>query len=162
MSAATIQIQTSSPDETEALGEVLATFIPSGTVVALYGNLAAGKTCLVHGFAKAFKVQEPVSSPTFTIVNEYHGTETLYHIDLYRLTTLGEIYDIGCEEYIDTPPGICLIEWAERAEVVLPASRVTIRMEHKGEDLRSITINTEAPLDEGWQEALQERFTQET
>ena len=162
MSAAAVQIRSHSPDETEALGETLAPFIPAGTVIALYGSLATGKTCLVRGLAHTFKVQEPVSSPTFTIVNEYHGAQTLYHIDLYRLTTLEEIYNLGCEEYFDNPHGICLIEWAERAEDVLPTSRVNIRMEHRGQDMRSITIDIDAPLNDGWQEALRKRFPQET
>jgi tRNA threonylcarbamoyladenosine biosynthesis protein TsaE len=162
MTDSAIHIQTNSPDETEALGELIAPFIPVGTIIALYGDLAAGKTCLVHGFAKAFKVKDPVSSPTFTIVNEYHGTQTLYHLDLYRLTTPRDLYDIGCEEYFDNPGGICLIEWAERAEEILPVSRLNIRMEHQGEDLRAITINSDAPLAAGWLEAVKKRFAQET
>lgn len=160
MSKTSIHIRTTSPDETEAVGETLAPFIPSGTVMALYGNLAAGKTCLVHGIARAFSVEEPVSSPTFTIVNEYHGTRVIYHLDLYRLMSHEDIFDLGYEEFFDDPPGICIIEWAERASDLLPSERVDIRMDHEGEDLRSILIETDGLLDDGWQDALREKFTQ--
>ncbi|MBN4046796.1 tRNA (adenosine(37)-N6)-threonylcarbamoyltransferase complex ATPase subunit type 1 TsaE [bacterium AH-315-P07] len=159
MSDTTLQIETASPEQTEALGEALAHAMFPGTLIALYGDLAAGKTCLVHGIAQAFEVQEPVSSPTFTIVNEYHGTQTLYHIDLYRLTSLEEIQDLGFEEYIDHPEAICIIEWAERADELLPESRVNIRMEHLGEDQRSISIQALTPMKDGWQEALLKHAT---
>ena len=144
------------PDETEAFGQRLASVIPSGTIIALYGNLAAGKTCFVHGFAKAFNVAEPVNSPTFTIINEYHGTQTLFHLDLYRLTTVAEVYDLGYEDLFDSPQGICLVEWPERADSVLPKERIDIRMSHKSEDAREITVEVNLPLLDGWEHVLNE------
>lgn len=156
----TLHIQTASPEETESLGKCLAPFIPTGTIVALYGDLAAGKTCLVHGIARAHGVNEAVSSPTFTIINEYHGTETLFHLDLYRFTTAREIYDLGYEELFDNPAGICLVEWAERADTFLPKKHVSIRLSHQGENERTVTIEDESALRVGWREALLAQFSQ--
>ena len=156
----TVQIQTKSPDETEALGKALAPFLPSSGVVGLYGNLAAGKTCFVHGFGTAFAIEESVSSPTFTIINEYHGSNTIFHLDLYRLNTVEELVDLGYEELFDAPVGICLIEWAERAGGVLPDAHVEIHFEHAGEDLRNITIHDHGVLKTGWAEELESSFTQ--
>jgi tRNA threonylcarbamoyladenosine biosynthesis protein TsaE len=159
MSDTTVHIQTLSPDETEEVGRILAPFVELGAVIALYGNLAAGKTCLVHGFAAAFHVKERVNSPTFTIINEYHGDQTLFHLDLYRLTTAAEIYDLGYEEIFDNEEGICLVEWAERADDLLPKDHIAIRLEHINESARGITIDAHTNVKPGWQDALRKRFS---
>ena len=143
-----------SAEQTEALGAALLALLPERTVVALYGNLAAGKTCLVRGMAKAAKVETAVSSPTFVVVNEYRGARTLHHLDLYRLVELTEIVTIGFEELFEPDDGVTLVEWAERAESLLPKWRVNIRLEHAGQDKRTITIENCNVLHEGWQEQI--------
>lgn len=133
-------LRTHSPEETESLGRALAEVIPAGSVVALYGELAAGKTCLVRGMAGRFGDPRAVTSPTFTLVQEYGDKPRLYHLDLYRLESLAEIIDLGYDELLDNPDAVCVIEWAERAAPLLPDSRIDIRLEHAGGDARTITI----------------------
>ncbi len=144
--------ETRSPDETERLGRALAELLPTGTVVALRGDLAAGKTCLVRGMAARFAADAPVSSPTFTLVNEYGTTSRLYHLDLYRLAP-EEVADLGYEELFE-PDGVTVVEWAERAEKLLPDRRVDVELEHAGGDRRRITVHDRGVLAEGWQQVL--------
>lgn len=155
-----LTLETTSPEHTHAIGRALADFLVPGTVVALFGNLAAGKTCLVHGVGEGFGVAEPVNSPTFTLVNEYHGSFTIYHLDLYRLTTAAELYDLGYEDILDAPDGICLIEWAERAGTVLPKQHVRVTLEHAGEDARKITVAADGLLSTGWQAGIRDALDQ--
>jgi len=109
----TEEIRTSSEDETAAAGERLAASLNPGDVVLLYGDLGAGKTAFVRGLARGLgALPEDVSSPTFTIVQEYHGRATLYHVDLYRLEP-AEVDDLGLDELV-CGDGIVAIEWAER------------------------------------------------
>ena len=158
MSKNTLTLHTNSPEETQALGVILAQHMPDQVVVALYGDLAAGKTCLTHGFGEAYAVVEAISSPTFTLVNEYHGSKLIYHLDLYRLTSMEELIDLGYEDLLDTPNGICLIEWAERADTMLPTEHIAIRMSHEGEDLRKIEIDDADLMINGWREAIALQF----
>ncbi len=148
-----ITIETHSPQETEALGEAISRLLPIGSLVTLRGDLAAGKTCLVRGMAKRFQTGEAVASPTFTIVNQYGNDPKFYHVDLYRMADLEEVADLGYDELFE-PDGICAVEWAERAEGLLPEKRVDILLEHAGEDSRRITISNLGVLQEGWQAAL--------
>ena len=128
-----------SPEETEALGERLAELLPAGTVLALYGDLAAGKTCLVRGMARAFG-DSGVHSPTFTLVNAYGTAERrLLHVDLYRLQDPGELAELGFEDIFD-PTGICALEWPERASALLPDRRVDLFLEHLSENERRIRM----------------------
>lgn len=145
-------LQTSSPEQTERLGRALAGLLPRGTVVALRGELAAGKTCLVRGMASLFAPGELVTSPTFTLVNEYGADIRFYHMDLYRLADPREMADLGYEELFD-PEGVCAVEWAERVETLLPERRVDVLLEHEGEDARAITIINHGVLPAGWQES---------
>jgi tRNA threonylcarbamoyladenosine biosynthesis protein TsaE len=109
-------------------------------VVALHGNLGAGKTCFTQGLAQAAGVKEPVCSPTYTLISEYQGTVPFHHIDLYRLGGPEEAYDLGLDEYLETA-GITVIEWAERAAELLPPHTIHIRLERGGEEcLRRIEI----------------------
>ena len=109
----TEEIRTSSEDETAAAGERLAASLNPGDVVLLYGDLGAGKTAFVRGLARGLGAPpDDVSSPTFTIVQEYHGRATLYHVDLYRLEP-AEVDDLGLDELV-CGDGIVAIEWAER------------------------------------------------
>ena len=120
---------TYSPDETRALAARMAERLQPGDVLALHGDLGAGKTCFIQGLAQALAVDQPVSSPTYTLVNEYRGRLPLYHIDLYRLQTADEALDFGLDEYMDGT-GITAIEWAERADQALPERTIHVRLRH--------------------------------
>jgi tRNA threonylcarbamoyladenosine biosynthesis protein TsaE len=117
------------PDETRAFARQMATQLGPGTVLALHGDLGAGKTCFVQGLAAGLDVQQPVSSPTYTLVNEYRGRLPLYHVDLYRLHSADAALDMGLDEYLDGA-GITAIEWPERAAAVLPARTRHIQFSH--------------------------------
>lgn len=112
--------------------------LKSGAVLALHGELGSGKTCFVQGLARALGVRQPVTSPTFTIVNEYSGRCPLVHIDLYRISDPQELLSIDFENYLDTE-GIVVIEWAERAGNWLPGNTMHIYFE-TGPDLNKRTI----------------------
>lgn len=132
---------THSPAETEALGARLADALDAGRVVAFTGDLGAGKTAFVSGMARALGVEERVTSPTFTIVNEYEGGRLpLFHFDMYRLGDADELFHIGWEDYL-ARGGICAVEWSENvAEAIEPdAVRVSI-VRGDGDDDRRITI----------------------
>ena len=140
---------TCSPEETEALGERLAKHLRPGDVVAYYGDLGAGKTAFTRGLARGLGITEPVTSPTYTIVNEYlSGRMPLFHFDMYRLHSADELFDIGWEEYLERG-GVCAVEWSENVEDTLEHPiRVTIR--RSGDMARDITIEGgEALADSG-------------
>jgi len=120
-------VETNSPEETWMLAAELAEEIPPGTVIALHGDLGAGKTCFIQGLAVALGIDEPVNSPTYTIIGEYIGRLPLHHIDLYRLSGPTEALGLGLEEYFDAN-GITAIEWAERAEGLLPPDLLHIEI----------------------------------
>ncbi|MFZ1082230.1 MAG: tRNA (adenosine(37)-N6)-threonylcarbamoyltransferase complex ATPase subunit type 1 TsaE [Candidatus Kryptoniota bacterium] len=124
--------------ETIKLGKEFAKRLQAGNLVALYGDLGAGKTQFVKGVCEAFEVKEIVNSPTFTIVNEYHGTMPVFHIDLYRMKSVDEIFGIGFDEYLESG-GICLVEWAEKLDGILPARRYDVKMSVVNETTREIT-----------------------
>ena len=129
--------------ETEALGETLARRLKAGDVIAFSGDLGAGKTAFTRGLARGLGVTERVTSPTFTIVNEYLGGRLpLFHFDLYRLGSAEELFDIGWEDYLDRG-GVCAVEWSENGEGVLEEPiRVDIRR-GAADDQRVITITGE-------------------
>ena len=115
-------------------------------IVALHGNLGAGKTCFTQGLAQAAGVVEPVCSPTYTLISEYQGDIPFHHIDLYRLSGPQEALDLGLDEYLETD-GITVIEWAERAAELIPPNAIHIRLE-RGDDEQMRTIEVvENPLD---------------
>ena len=118
-----------SSGETFNIAKKFAKQLEPGAVVALYGDLGSGKTTFVQGICKAFEVRDNVSSPTFTLINEYSGRLPIYHFDFYRIENLHEIWQLGCEEYFQGD-GICLIEWAEKVEKLLPEKRIEIRFKH--------------------------------
>ena len=147
---------THSPEHTERVGCVLAALLPAGAVVALRGALATGKTCLVRGMATHFDPKAPVHSPTFTLVNQYGGPRRLYHLDLYRLSGPADLVDLGYEELFE-PDGVCVVEWAERAEALLPPRRMDVFLEHVGEESRRLVfVDLTGMLPEGWRDALQQ------
>ncbi len=130
---------THSPAETEKIGEALGRILPAGTIIAYRGNLGAGKTAFTRGLARGLGYTEAVTSPTYTIVNEYLGGRLpLFHFDMYRLSSADDLWDIGWEDYLDRN-GICAVEWSENvADALEGAMNVTI--ERLGEDERRITI----------------------
>ncbi len=134
---------TRSAQQTRALGEELALLLQPGDVLALQGDLGAGKTCLIQGICQGLQVEDVVNSPTFILVNEYAGridtTEIpVYHFDLYRLADAAELVDLGLEDYIGAG-GISLFEWAERAADLLPEPRWDIELEQIADDERQIS-----------------------
>ncbi len=131
--------KTHGPEETERLGQRLAMALRPGDVVAYYGDLGAGKTAFTRGLARGLGVRETVTSPTYTIVNEYlSGDMPLFHFDMYRLSSAEELFDIGWEDYL-AQDGVCAVEWSEHVEEALEgAIRVSIR--RTGDWDREITI----------------------
>lgn len=126
--------------ETEALGEELAKGLAPGSVVAFTGDLGAGKTAFTRGLARGLGITQPVTSPTFTIVNEYEGGRLpLFHFDLYRLSSSEELFDIGWEDYL-ARGGVCAVEWSEIAEDALEACIHVDFKRGDGESTRIITI----------------------
>mgnify|MGYP000754968114 CR=1 FL=1 len=133
--------------ETESIGEKFAKDLPDGTVIAMYGDLGAGKTAFVRGMAKGMGLTCRVSSPTFTIVNEYIGERELIHFDMYRLESADELFDIGWEDYLDRG-GVCAVEWSENVRDALPPDAVTVTIARcpENDGWRSITIEGGEPL----------------
>ena len=130
---------THSPAGTEAVGEALAKVLVPGTVVAYRGDLGAGKTAFTRGLARGLGCRELVTSPTYTIVNEYLGGRLpLFHFDMYRLASSDDLWDIGWEDYLERG-GVCAVEWSENVEDALEGA-ITITIEKLGEDSRRITI----------------------
>jgi tRNA threonylcarbamoyladenosine biosynthesis protein TsaE len=132
---------TNSPAETEALGERLAGRLTPGAVVAYTGDLGAGKTAFTRGLARGLGVTEPVTSPTFTIVNEYEsGRLPLFHFDMYRLGSSEELYDIGWEDYLSRG-GVCAVEWSEIVDDALEPDAIRVDLRRgETENRRQVTI----------------------
>ena len=133
------RIITSSPGETKKLGEKIAQNLYPGLVVALFGPLGSGKTCLTQGICSGLDVKDFVVSPSFVLINEYQGKYKVYHIDLFRLEKLSEIINLGYEEYF-YGEGVCIVEWAEKASALLPEKRIDIHLKILSENEREIRI----------------------
>ncbi len=131
--------QTNSEKETEQLAERLSSYFAPGDVIALYGNLGAGKTSFVRGLVKGLGSMDLVNSPTFTIINHYAGPVPIYHFDVFRLNDELEIEDLDIDHYL-YGDGICVIEWAEKAEALLPSQYWSITINIDFQDKRSIII----------------------
>ena len=130
---------THSPEETEALGEALGRRLRGGEIVAYYGDLGAGKTAFTRGLARGLDISSRVTSPTYTIVNEYLGGRLpLFHFDMYRLSSADELFDIGWEDYLQRG-GVCAVEWSENVQEALE-NAVTVRIEKRSDETREITI----------------------
>jgi tRNA threonylcarbamoyladenosine biosynthesis protein TsaE len=129
------------PEETEEVGRLLGQILGEGHLVALVGELGAGKTCFVRGVAEGLGVDPAagVSSPTFTLVNEYPGRIPLYHIDLYRLTEICDLEEIGLDDYLRRE-GACLVEWFDRFPEAFPESYLEVRLQVTGEMSRRIEV----------------------
>ena len=137
-----MQITTHSADETQALGQKLASRLAPGDVIAYFGDLGAGKTAFTRGLAQGLGITDPVTSPTYTIVNEYlSGRIPLFHFDMYRLSSSDELFDIGWEDYLDRG-GVCAVEWSENVRDALPPDAVTVTIARcpENDGWRTITI----------------------
>ena len=134
-----MEFLTNSPAETEAVGSALAGRLQAGTVVAYRGGLGAGKTAFTRGLARGLGVTDSVTSPTYTIVNEYlSGRLPLFHFDMYRLGCVDDLFDIGWEDYLERG-GVCAVEWSENVEEAME-NAIFVRIERLDEDCRRITI----------------------
>ena len=130
---------TNSPAETEAIGFALGQVLKPGTVIAYCGDLGAGKTAFTRGLARGLGCADLVTSPTYTIVNEYlSGRMPLFHFDMYRLRSSDDLFDIGWEDYLDRG-GVCAVEWSENVADAMEDA-ITVKIEKTGEDTRRITI----------------------
>ena len=130
---------TNSPTETEAVGAALGRIVPPGTVIAYEGDLGAGKTAFTRGLARGLGCSDTVTSPTYTIVNEYlSGRLPLFHFDMYRLSCADDLWDIGWEDYLDRG-GVCAVEWSENVAEAME-NAVRVRIEKTGDESRRITV----------------------
>ena len=130
-----------SPEETEHIGEMLGRRLRPGTVVAYRGGLGMGKSAFTRGLARGLGCAGRVTSPTFTIVNEYDGATPLFHFDMYRLGSSDELFDIGWEDYL-TRGGVCAVEWSERVDDAMPADTLWVDIARgTDESDRIITIS---------------------
>ena len=135
-----MQITTHSADETQALGQKLASRLAPGDVIAYFGDLGAGKTAFTRGLAQGLGITDPVTSPTYTIVNEYLGGRLpLFHFDMYRLSSADDLFDIGWEDYLDRG-GVCAVEWSENVTEAMDGA-VSVTIDVLGENTRRITIS---------------------
>lgn len=128
--------------DTEKIAYDFSQKLKSGDVVCMYGEMGVGKTAFVRGLARGLDIIEPITSPTFTIVNEYSGRLTLYHFDVYRIDDPDEMYEIGYDEYIDGD-GVSVIEWPQLIDDILPHKRYNVAISKNydmGDDFRKITI----------------------
>ena len=134
-----MEFLTNSPEETEKVGSALGNILTPGTVIAYRGDLGAGKTAFTRGLARGLGYREPVTSPTYTIVNEYLGGRLpLFHFDMYRLASSDDLWDIGWEDYLERG-GICAVEWSENVADALEDA-ITVCIEKTGENSRRITL----------------------
>lgn len=131
-----------SPEETLRIGRIIGEQLLAGDIVALTGELGAGKTCLTQGIARGLGVPEQyfITSPTFTLINEYPGRLPLYHFDLYRLQGGMDMEGLGCEEYL-FGKGVSVIEWAEKARDILPDESISISLTYLDENERHLSIS---------------------
>ena len=136
-----MRLTTTSADETERAGQLLAERLEPGDVIAYYGTLGAGKTAFTRGVARGLGVRDAVTSPTYTIVNEYlTGRVPLFHFDLYRLSSEDELFDIGWEDYL-TRGGVCAVEWSEIVDDALEPDTIRVDLRRGDrEDQRRVTI----------------------
>lgn len=134
-----MQFFTTTPEETEALGARLADALHGGEVIAYRGELGAGKTAFTRGLARGLGISMRVTSPTYTIVNEYTGGRLpLFHFDMYRLHDADDLFDIGWEDYLERG-GVCAVEWSENVAEAMTGA-ITVTIEKTGDDARKITI----------------------
>ncbi len=132
-----------SEEETEKFAARLAASLPPGSVLALSGDLGAGKTVFSRGFARGLGIEEPVSSPTYTIIQEYPrpGGGWFFHMDLYRINDARSALDFGVDEYLEDPAAWCIIEWAERIAGILPPDTIRLQISILPDNTRRFAIS---------------------
>ena len=136
-----IQKTTASPAETVAFAEQVGKRLHAGDVIAYFGGLGVGKTTFTRGLAKGMGLPDVVSSPTFAIVQEYHGSGlSLYHFDMYRVLDIDDVETTGFFDYLERGDSILAVEWSENVEAILPPETITVTIEPEGEDCRRITV----------------------
>ena len=135
----TMEIITHTVEETELAGQALAKTLAPGMVIALYGDLGAGKTAFVRGIARGLGSASRVTSPTFTIVNEYSGSLELFHFDMYRLSSSDELFEIGWEDYLGRG-GVCVVEWSENVSDAFDGTEIRVSIEKLSDTDRKITV----------------------
>lgn len=157
-----LQITTSSPGETEAVGACIGSLLLPGSFLALQGDLGGGKTCLTRGVVTSLAPQSAhlVASPTYAIMNCYPGSTPVYHFDFYRLAGDDAIDELGFEEYF-YGDGVCVAEWSERLVQLLPEDVLTLLFEYAGDDRRLITITSSGQKSDNVLEQLAERLQQQ-
>jgi tRNA threonylcarbamoyladenosine biosynthesis protein TsaE len=138
------RLPAATPEATAAAGEALGRTLGPGDVVALYGELGAGKTCFTQGLVRGLGVAARATSPTFVLVNEYQGRLPVHHVDAYRTTTLTELLELGVLDLLGGD-GVTIVEWADKAEPLLPARAIRVRIEGVGDEPRTITVEDPRP-----------------
>ena len=133
------RFNTNGPGQTARLGRRLSRFLEPGDTVLVTGDLGAGKTCLIQGVCSGLDIDEPVTSPTFTLVNEYDGRIPVAHFDLYRLDNPDSVLDIGFDEYLET--FVCLVEWGDKFPEIMPSDAISIRIEIGSDTNRMLEIS---------------------
>jgi tRNA threonylcarbamoyladenosine biosynthesis protein TsaE len=133
-------ITTHSPEETQAVGARLAERLRPGDVVALTGELGAGKTCFTQGLARGLGVTGRAASPTFVLVNEYRGRVPVHHVDAYRTESLTELLDLGLDELF-SGDGVTIVEWADKLLPLLPPHTIHVHIEGVGDEPRVVTVS---------------------
>ncbi len=138
---------TKSPDETVNIGRMVGERLVAGSVVTLWGEMGAGKTTITRGIAHGLGIprQIPITSPTFTMINEYDGRLKLYHIDLYRISSVDELDTLPLREIIHGEDGVVVIEWPEKLKIYLPESRLDIMLDFVSDNERLITLKGVVP-----------------
>lgn len=134
-----LEILTKNVEETESAGAALAKTLNPGAVIAMFGDLGAGKTAFVRGLALGLSSPSRVTSPTFTIVNEYEGRLPIFHFDMYRLGSSDELFDIGWEDYLGRG-GVCVVEWSENVTDAFDGSEISVTIEKLSENERKIIV----------------------
>ena len=132
--------ETMNPEETVRLGENLSRYLEQGDVLALVGELASGKTTFIKGMLRGLKYTKPVTSPTFTLINEYDAMYPVIHIDCYREENLNRWIKVGFHDYINAE-NVVIIEWADKISSLLPNDHIQIKFEHRGQNKRKIILN---------------------
>ena len=136
----TVDFISHSPEQTRRMGARLGQLLQPGQVLCLVGELGTGKTCLVQGIGQGLGITDQITSPTFTLVNEYPGTNlSLYHIDLYRIVDVKAAHTFGLDDYL-YGDGICAIEWAERVEELWPEEYLLVTLRHINDSKRGLTL----------------------
>lgn len=138
---------TKSPEETTELGRIIGSRLKKSDIISLNGDLGAGKTHLTKGLAEGLGIDEYITSPTFTIVNEYEGRLPLYHFDVYRIDDIQEMYEIGFDEYL-FGEGVCIVEWGEIVRELLPSNTIHININILEDDTREIIVENKGSLED--------------